>query len=334
MRRDLDERTRARAQTRPRFRRGRRGGWSAWAVGEGFSAGLDRRRVGLGPRASHLDAKIELSGNALPDRRRPRGSVVRGSATRRRGPPSDPAGSTGPSSRATSPHRASPARATRTLYSLSPRPRPFFAFGPISVFSRHRPKIAIKHQKKMIYIAAASIALVRAAHGACTDPGGTWDPYETRSGHGSFLQDAGAPTQDKSGVDYDLVADPAALVHFQPKDAVVADVDGASPAPKDRKILARSISYRARAHRRRGQRRGHGVEPGAAVHVSVSRPQGTRHGVPQRRLPARPQVLRRDHRRVRPDLRAFRCPSSRRTSTILLTRRCRRRASRGPQISP
>ena len=83
----------------------------------------------------------------------------------------------------------------------------------------------------MLYIAAASIALVRAAHGACTDPGGTWDPYETRSGHGSFLQDAGAPTQDKSGVDYDLVADPAALVHFQPKDAVVADVDGASPAP-------------------------------------------------------------------------------------------------------
>ena len=30
--------------------------------------------------------------------------------------------------RATSPHRASPARATRTLYSLSPRPRPFFGF--------------------------------------------------------------------------------------------------------------------------------------------------------------------------------------------------------------
>ena len=88
------------------------------------------------------------------------------------------------------------------------------------------------------------------------DPGGTWDPYKTQSGQGSFLQDAGAPTQDKFGVDYDLVADPAALVHIQPKDAVVADVDGASPAPKDRKILARSISYRARVHRRRRQRRG------------------------------------------------------------------------------
>ena len=89
-----------------------------------------------GPRGSRLGAKIELSVSAFPDRRRARGSVVRGSAARRRGPPSDPAGSTGAWRRATSPPRAaSPARATRTLDCLSIHD-PRFSFSDPKIFFR------------------------------------------------------------------------------------------------------------------------------------------------------------------------------------------------------
>ena len=83
-----------------------------------------------GPRGSRLGAKIELSVSAFPDRRRPRGSVVRGSAARRRGPPSDPAGSTGlalrdePSTRGVSGPGDPDA-----LLSL-PAPSPIFCFWP------------------------------------------------------------------------------------------------------------------------------------------------------------------------------------------------------------
>ena len=91
----------------------------------------------------------------------------------------------------------------------------------------------------MFYTMTVAFALLCAANGAQSDG----DLLAQKRPHNpanaatdlvrELLATHGATT------DYDLVADPAALVHVQPKDAVVADVDGASPAPKDRKALFR-----------------------------------------------------------------------------------------------
>ena len=161
-------------------------------------------------------------------------SVVRGSAARRRGPPSDPAGSTGlalrdePSTRGVSGPGDPDARLSL------PAPSPiFWVFGPIFFFRATGQK---SHQSKMFYTMTVAFALLCAANGAQSDGDllAQKRPHNPANAATDLVRELMAT--HGATPDYDLVADPAALVHVQPKDAVVADVDGASPAPKDRKI--------------------------------------------------------------------------------------------------